>query len=375
MSLRRNPSTSTRDTTIDFKEGFLPAKAPETTSMDLLRSEIADLKSKLSETKVTSTETNQAPRRHASTRHRPHRPHDEGLRHAPNHLSETKVDPVAQNVMAKLDRLEAKLKPSLMSNTQPSVNPVAMDVMAKLDKLEAKLKAPDSAPLMSKLDSIQTSVKANPVAQEVMAKLDRLEAKLKAPDSAPLMSKLDSIQTSVKANPVAQEVMAKLDRLEAKLKPDHAPLMSKLDSIQTSVQANPVAQEVMAKLDRLEAKLKPDHAPLMSKLDHLESKIHTSAHQEAVLSKLATLESKLQSHPILEKLDAIESKLQNTSNTTTNLNSEQSIKDAVFMKLAKLEEQVKLKSSMPSVTLESYNQEKDRLRKLERMRSKIAAAI
>jgi len=67
----------------------------------------------------------------------------------------------------------------------------------------------------------------------------------------------------------------------------------------------------------------------------------------------------------MQKIDTLQSQIR----------SEQTVKEAVYEKLAKLEAQVKTKSALPTVTLESYQKEQEKLAHLERMRAKIASAI
>jgi len=83
----------------------------------------------------------------------------------------------------------------------------------------------------------------------------------------------------------------------------------------------------------------------------------------------------------MSKLDALESKLKNSDSLMAKLNSiegrlpENNVKEQVLDKLARLEEQVRLKSAAPPVTLETYHAEQAKLDKLERMRARMVEAM
>ena len=399
MSLRRSQPASVKDTvTIDFKEGFFQNVKPAVESasaMESLKNEIAELRSQLKppEVPVQAKAEEPMPRGHHPRSHRP------SSRHSSHHKEDRcrEHDHMANKVMQQIQDLESKFKKPDVSN---------VDVLAKLDRLETKLK-PDSSVMakldhletklkpdvhvMSKLDRLETKLQSTGVPEAVMAKLDRLESKLNASGTENVMSKLATLETRLSKPDTQSAVMDKLAALEAKLsKPDtQSVVMDKLATLESKLSKPDTQSAVMDKLTALEAKLsKPDtQSIVMDKLATLESKLSKPDTQSVVMDKLATLESKL-SQPsdtphtsVLAKLDAIERKLQTDGKyqtamsqidgLKTHMQSEQSAKEAVFEKLAKLEQQVKVRSSMPVVTLEEYNKEQARLRKLEAMRSKL----
>lgn len=314
MSLRRSQPTSVKDTaTIDFKEGFFQSVRPETGAMESLKNEIAELRAKLDKPMEVPVQTAS---KHHQDSHRPDSRHGRSYHMDPHQKSKSK----------HMDNYKSS------NSAMPSTSSVADAVMAKLDHLESKLKPESNV----KLDS-----KTNVMADAVMAKLDHLESKLKPETNV----KLSSLEAN--ANPMADAVMAKLDHLESKLaKTD---VMDKLATLESKLTKPDPQASVLEKLAKLESKLSaPKEAPhlsVLSKLDEIERKLQTDGKFQAAMSQIDSLK--------------------------TQMASEQSVKEAVFTKLAKLEEQVKVKNSMPVVTLEDYNKEQAKLRKLEAMRSKL----
>jgi len=257
MSLRRTSSISTNDTAcIDFREGFLQNKAAEAPSViETLRSEIAELKSKIDKPvpieKSTALETKlEAKPHHRSSRHSERREF-----HSRRPKSDVESD-LPSEVINKISALEGHIA---KQEAQAKSHDMAQTVMAKLSNLESRLK-PDEA-VLSKLQTIESNV-----SHDVMAKLQSLESRLMA---------------AKPADPVSSEVMAKLDRLESKLestgKYDSA--MAKLGALQSHLQSEQsVKQEVHDKLSRLEEHVKlKTGAPLLAleknyhqELEHLD---------------------------------------------------------------------------------------------------------
>jgi len=260
MSLRRTSSISTNDTAcIDFREGFLQNKAAEAPSViETLRSEIAELKSKIDKPvpieKSTALET--------KLEAKSYKPHHRSSRHSKEcefHSRRQKPDvesDLPSEVINKISALEGHIA---KQEAQAKSHDMAQTVMAKLSNLESRLK-PDEA-VLSKLQTIESNV-----SHDVMAKLQSLESRLMA---------------AKPADPVSSEVMAKLDRLETKLestgKYDSA--MAKLGALQSHLQSEQsVKQEVHDKLSRLEEHVKlKTGAPLLAleknyhqELEHLD---------------------------------------------------------------------------------------------------------
>lgn len=332
MSLRRKPTTS--DDAINFKEGVLPVKAD---SMELLKSEIAELRTQLkstlnqavnAETKSVQPATPLVPLdAHMSTHHRTPRNHS-GKHMGTHHKSlEMAHRHPGYHRMEHNSHLGAEIMRSPLisadANLVPASSEIHKTVMQKLDFLEKKLETRKSASAPKPV-SVAAAATPCPQSDKVMEKLEVLE------------SKLESQRTSAHTKDV---------HLDADLA---LKVMSKIDALEQKLNTKPVTTDAQAMKS------------VMTKLNLLESKLTDT-------TSMPTTSDAQAMNSVMTKLNILESKL--TDNKMSVSSELDEIKMQVHSKLDQLDK--KVRTSMPVVTHEAYLQEKARLEKLLKMRAQL----